>query len=194
MQDMVEGLTHWGRMTHICANKLNIMVSDNGLSPSRRQVFIWTNAGIMLTDPLATKLNEIFTEFHTFLFHKMHLKISSASRWPFFLGLYVSKTAVGGFVVTMHEGMWGQELPTRDCLSVRFARVRVTTKPDRPPVVTIIAWHVNFNHIPRDFYSESHKTQIMSLCLNQNYDIIIHWMEGCIHYYFIDESFIQVWW
>ena len=29
-------LTYWGRVTHICVNKLTIIGSDNGLSPGRR--------------------------------------------------------------------------------------------------------------------------------------------------------------
>ena len=40
------GLTHWGRVTHICIGKLTIIGSDNGLLPSRRQAITWTNAGI----------------------------------------------------------------------------------------------------------------------------------------------------
>ena len=40
-------LTHWGRVTHICLGNLAIIGSDNGLSPSRRQAIIWTNAGIL---------------------------------------------------------------------------------------------------------------------------------------------------
>ena len=43
-----EKLSHWGRVTHICVNKLTTIVSDNGLSPGRRQAIIWTNAGILL--------------------------------------------------------------------------------------------------------------------------------------------------
>ena len=39
-------LTHWGRVTQICVSKLTIIVSDNGLSPGRRQANIWTNDGI----------------------------------------------------------------------------------------------------------------------------------------------------
>ena len=39
-------LTHRDRVTHICASKLNIIGSDNGLSPGRRQAIIWTNAEI----------------------------------------------------------------------------------------------------------------------------------------------------
>ena len=50
------GLTHWGRMTHICVNKIAIIGSDNGLSPERHQAIIWTNAGILLIWPLGAKL------------------------------------------------------------------------------------------------------------------------------------------
>ena len=35
--------------TYICLSKLTIIVSDNGLSLSRRQAIIWTNAEILLT-------------------------------------------------------------------------------------------------------------------------------------------------
>ena len=41
------GLTQWGRVTHICVSKLTIIGSDNGLSTGRRQAIIWTNAGIL---------------------------------------------------------------------------------------------------------------------------------------------------
>ena len=36
-------LNHWGRVTHICISNLTIIVSDNALSPDRRQVIIWSN-------------------------------------------------------------------------------------------------------------------------------------------------------
>ena len=39
-------LTHWGRVTHMCFGNLTIFSSDNGLSPSRCQAIIWTNAEI----------------------------------------------------------------------------------------------------------------------------------------------------
>ena len=51
--------THWGRVMHICINKLTIIGSDNGLSPGRRQAIIWTNAGISLIGPLGTNFSEI---------------------------------------------------------------------------------------------------------------------------------------
>ena len=79
-------LTQWGRVTHICVGKLNIIASDNGLSPGRCQAIIWTNAGILLIEPLGTKFNETLIEIHTFSFKKMHLKMSSAKRRPFCLG------------------------------------------------------------------------------------------------------------
>ena len=47
-------LTHWGRVTHICVSELTSIGSENGLSPGRRQAFIWTNAGILLIGPLGT--------------------------------------------------------------------------------------------------------------------------------------------
>ena len=52
-------LTHWGRLTHVCVNKLTIIGSDNGLSPGRRQAIIWTNAGILLIGPLGKNFSEI---------------------------------------------------------------------------------------------------------------------------------------
>ena len=82
-------LTHWGRVTHICVSKLTIIGSDNGLSPDRRQAIIWTNAGLLLIGPLGTNVSEILIEILTFSFKKMRLKVSSAKRRPFCLGLNV---------------------------------------------------------------------------------------------------------
>ena len=79
-------LTHWGRVTHICVSKLTIIGSDNGLSPGRRQAIIWTNAGILVR-PLGTIFNEIIIEIYSFLFKKMHLKMSSGKWLPFCLGI-----------------------------------------------------------------------------------------------------------
>ena len=52
-------LTYWGRVTHICINKLTIIGSDNGLLPGQRQAIIWTNAGVLLTGPWGTNFSEI---------------------------------------------------------------------------------------------------------------------------------------
>ena len=80
-------LTHWGRVTHICVNDLTIIGSDNGLSPGRRQAIIRTNAGILLIRPLGTNFSEFLVEILIFSFKKMRLKVSSAKRRPFCLGL-----------------------------------------------------------------------------------------------------------
>ena len=86
---ITSGLTHWGRMTHICVGKLTIIGSDNGLSPGRHQAIIRTNAWILLIRPLGTNFNEMLIEILTFSFMKMRLKVSSAKWRPFCLGLNV---------------------------------------------------------------------------------------------------------
>ena len=76
-------------MTHICVAYLTIIVSDNGLSPSRCQAIILTNSGILLIRPLGTNFSEILIEIDKFSFMKMDLKVSSAKWRPFCVGLYV---------------------------------------------------------------------------------------------------------
>ena len=87
--EVLNVLTHWGRVTHICVSKLTIIGSDNGLSPDRRQTLIWNNAGLLLIGPLGTNFSEILIKILTFSFTKMRLKVSSAKRRPFCLGLNV---------------------------------------------------------------------------------------------------------
>ena len=83
----IAGLTHWGRVTHVCISKLTIIGSDNGLSPRWRQAIIWTSAGILLIGLLGTTFSEILIKIQTFPFKKVHLKLSSAKWRPFCLGL-----------------------------------------------------------------------------------------------------------
>ena len=45
-----------------------IIVSDNGLSPSRRQAIIWINAWISLIEPLGANFSEVVIEIHIFSF------------------------------------------------------------------------------------------------------------------------------
>ena len=61
---------------HICVSKLNIIGSDNGLSPGRRQAIIWINTGNLLIAPLGINFSEMLIEIHTFSFKKMHKKCS----------------------------------------------------------------------------------------------------------------------
>ena len=76
-------------MTHICVGNLNIIGSDNGMSPGRRQAIIWISAWTLLIVPLGTNFNEISIEIHTFSFKKIHLKLSSAKWQQFCLRLNV---------------------------------------------------------------------------------------------------------
>ena len=71
-------LTHWGQVIHICIHNLTIIVSNNGLSPYRRQAIIWTNAWVLSIGPLETNLRELSIEIWTFSFTGMHFKMSSA--------------------------------------------------------------------------------------------------------------------
>ena len=70
MTVIVHVLTHWGLVTYICVSKLTIIGSDNGLSPSRRQAIILTNAGMLLIGPLGTNFSEILIEINTFFIHE----------------------------------------------------------------------------------------------------------------------------
>ena len=76
----ISGLTHWGRVTHICVSKFTIIALDDGLSPGRRQAIIWNNGGILSIGLLGTNFSEILIEILTFSFKKMRLKMSSA-KW-----------------------------------------------------------------------------------------------------------------
>ena len=89
------GLTHWGRVTHICVSKLTIIGSNNGLSPGRRQALIWTNAGILSIGPLGINFSEMLIKVHTFSFKKMRLQMSSGKWRPSCLGLNVLITIMG---------------------------------------------------------------------------------------------------
>ena len=86
---LVEALTHWGRVTHICVDNLTTIGSDNGLSPGRRQAITWTNVGILLIGPQGTNFSEMLVEIHTFSFKKIHFKMPSGKWRPFCLGLNV---------------------------------------------------------------------------------------------------------
>ena len=104
-----QALTHWGRVTHICVSKLTNIGSDNGLSPTRRQAIIWTNAGILLIRPSRTNFSEILIKIDVFSFKKMHLKMSSAKCRPFCLGLNVTTwtNAIKIQVTDTHMGHQG---------------------------------------------------------------------------------------
>ena len=82
-------LTHWDWLTHIRMSKPTIIGSDNGLLPGAHQAIIWTNARILLTEPLGKNFSGILIEILIFSLMKMHFKVSSAKWRPFWLGLNV---------------------------------------------------------------------------------------------------------
>ena len=59
---------------------------DNGLSPVRRQAFIWINAGIYLIRPLGTNFNDIWIKVQIFSLTKIDMEMSAQCRL-FCLGL-----------------------------------------------------------------------------------------------------------
>ena len=131
-------LTRWGRVTHICVSRLTITVSDNGLSPGRRQAIIWTNAGIFLIGPLGTDFSENSIEILTFSFTKMRLKVSSAKWRPFCLGLNV---------LTMSQHWFSSQVG--DEQSQTIIRTDVARHIHAPPVLSELgAWqrlHILFS-------------------------------------------------
>ena len=76
-------------MTHIGISKLTIIGLDNGLSPGRREVIIWTNTVILFIRPRGTNFNKIAIEIQMFSLKKMRFKMSSAKCCPFRLDLNV---------------------------------------------------------------------------------------------------------
>ena len=52
--------THWDRVTHICARKLTIICSDNGLLPGAKPL----SEPMLLIGPLGTNLSEILMEIY----------------------------------------------------------------------------------------------------------------------------------
>ena len=83
--------TVWGRVTQIYVCKLTTIVSNNILSPGRRQAIIWTKAGILLIGPFGTDFSAILIEIYIHSFKKMHVKLSSGDWRPYCLGLNVLK-------------------------------------------------------------------------------------------------------
>ena len=63
---LLSHLTHWGQVMHLCISNLAIIVSDNGLSPGRRQTTIWTNDEILLIRTLGTNFSKFLSKIHTF--------------------------------------------------------------------------------------------------------------------------------
>ena len=75
-------LIHWGRVRHICASKITIIGSSNGLSHGRCQAIFRTIDGILLVDNFGTKFCEILIGIYIFSFRKIYDKLR-LKRQPF---------------------------------------------------------------------------------------------------------------
>ena len=111
---------HWDQVTSICVSNLSIIGSENGLSPGRRQVIIWSNAGILLIGPFGTNFSQILIEIQTFPFKNMYLKMSSAKWWPFCLGLKCAKKL--GINISHHRHSPRYEQKLFDCFAKEAQR------------------------------------------------------------------------
>ena len=145
-------LTHWGRVTHICVSKLAIIGSDNGLSPERRQAIIWTNAGLLLIGPLGTNFSEFLVEILIFSFKKMLLKVSSAKRRPFCLGLNVLNTRIH-----CHN------LPV-----TRWSKFSIMKPPSYPPSTACQWGQTDLSRKPRNKYQQEMIINIWDLLIMRN--------------------------
>ena len=85
--------THRGRVTHICATKLDhpSLAQIIDLSPVRRQAIIWTNADILRNGFYGTISIEILIESRAFSVKK-HFKMSPTKWLSFCLGISVLDT------------------------------------------------------------------------------------------------------
>ena len=144
-------LSHWGRMTHICVRKLNIIGSDNGLSPGRHQAIIWTNAGIMSIGPSGTNFSEILIAIHTFSFKKIYFKMSSGKWRPFCLGLNV-------LTVMIHVSLkYERDLTSKSCATsevpiINEGDIKYLGNFGNPIFISL--WHVYYSAVEND----THKT------------------------------------
>ena len=103
--------------------------SDNGLSPGQRQAIIWTNAGILLIEPLGTNFSEILIKIHTFSFKKMHLKMSSAKWHLFGLGL-------NEFNLLLYISSCAQREPTNAALRLSLFEVSINVELSQIEVIS----------------------------------------------------------
>ena len=116
-------VNHGGRIMHICASKLPFTGPDNGLSPSRRQTIIWTNAGILLIRPSATNFCEISIKIKKSFIHDNALL---SAKWRLFcVGLNVWMISITFPLISWYYSNGQQDLSSRVIQGVKFNMVVV---------------------------------------------------------------------
>ena len=142
-------------MTHICVGILTSTGSGNGLSPGRRQAIIWTNAGILLIEPLGTNFREILIRIQAFSFKKMHLKMSSAKGRLFSLGL----NELMACCIRPCERHMASTQPWCVTMTMAYNNTNGITAPE--------SCHITIGHVSTESYiyenrfGSSHKTNIL---------------------------------
>ena len=68
IHSFIHVVLYWGWMTHVCVNKLTIIGSDIGLSPSRRQNIIWTDDIVIRN--LGPNFSEFLSKIHSTFIHE----------------------------------------------------------------------------------------------------------------------------
>ena len=130
--------------THRCVGNVNIIDSENGLTPGWRQAIIGTNVGILLIGPLRTNFSEILIEIKTCLFKKEHLEVSSVKWRPFCLGLNVLN------VTSHYPGLGGEGKPTTTYVCLNWIIVK--------------SFHWNFIEIHTFWFKETYMKVWSSKC------------------------------
>ena len=157
---------------HICISKLTIIGSDNGLSPGRHQAIIWSNAGILLIEPLQTNFSEISIAIHTFSFKKIHLKMSSGKWRPFCLSLNVlmplelvdDKSTLVQAWCKFYNTKW-PHLETMSFIRVWVNTFRVTTARCQPITLSNTHWMNDYHQTSNTSCTKSQNLNVSHLIL-----------------------------
>ena len=151
---------------HICVGKTTIIGSYNGLLPSWHQAIIWTNAGILLTEPLGTNFSEMLIKIHTFLFKKMHFKMSSGKWRPFCLSLNVLTFTMLNCPYSLHQQAWywGCRTDNTYCCSrvnfIYFSQANPRCDSKCEYIFYII--YIMSQHVKSLYNSQQHKVKWLS--------------------------------
>ena len=103
-------ITHWGRVTQICVDKLTAIGSDNGLALNRRQAIIWINAGILFIGSLRTNFRDILIEIHPFSFKKMNVIWKMAA--IFCRAQFAKKNTLSNSILNILPKDWSRVIST----------------------------------------------------------------------------------
>ena len=161
---------------HIYASSTHAIIgSDNGLSPVRHQVIIWTNYVSFSFWPLGTNISQIVFEIQKFSFKKMHLKMSSGEWRPCCLDLNVLTRLVSSWPLM-------ELLTSFKFLCIRLWREAEIVITANGPTVGITG-DENINTLRSGQNGRYFEDDVLKfICLNEKYYIlfpfILHFYQG----------------